>query len=245
MKCNNCGYTNAAGRLQCEHCNAPLQGSVIAPLAGKKKQAAGGLKCTNCDTLNAPGSIKCGHCNAPLKGSILDAPAVQPPPAAKVNTDMLRRSIDCPHCGYPNLKPAAGCVKCGKAFGEGPAMKVAEPPKVVRKPNPIPDGTINPWSQPVAPAAKFRLKPLTRSGEPAMEQLEFQGDRVELNRENLEPANRTITGKTQARLEHRDGAWHLSNESAQKSTFLLVQGPVVLKKGDIILMGDRMFEFDC
>ena len=244
MKCNNCGQTNAANRLTCEHCNAPLKGSVIAP-AGSRKGKDSGLKCANCGTLNEPGALKCGHCNAPLKGSMLAEggmktvakPAIPTPPK-------LEGMKDCPSCGYPNLPSAAACIRCSQALvAQAPPPPPVETPKP-RPLDPLPSGTVNPWSAPTAPVNKFSLRPLPRKDEKPPAKMAFEGDKTDLNRDNLEPSNRTITSKTQATIEFKDGGWHLRDQSAQKSTFILVRGPMKLQKGDIILMGDRMFEFD-
>ncbi len=249
MKCNNCGQTNAPGRLQCEHCNAPLKGSVIASLSDRKgKGNLDGLKCANCGTLNEEGSLKCGHCNAPLKGTMVENSGAKTmtKPMERPTTPKMETSVhNCPNCGYPNLKNAAACIRCATPLAPiiTKPMEV-ETPKA-RKLGPLPSSTINPWSAPTAPVAKFSLKPLPRKDEKAPVILGFEGDKTELTRENLEPSNRTITTKAQAWVEHRDGGWHLTDQSAQKSTFLLVRGPVKLQKGDVILMGDRMFEFDC
>jgi hypothetical protein len=160
----------------------------------------------------------------------------------------MQDMLYCTSCGYPNIKTASQCIRCAFPLAPAPAnapvQKAEEAPKN-RKLAPLPNGTINPWSTPLAPVNKFSLRPLPRSGEKAPAKLPFEGDQHDLSRKDLEPANRTITSKIQAAIEHKDGAWQITDLSPQKSTFLLVRGTMKLQKGDIILMGDRMFEFDC
>jgi hypothetical protein len=46
-------------------------------------------------------------------------------------------------------------------------------------------------------------------------------------------------------VSYRDGNWYLENRSEMQTTFLRIDGEIKLEKGDILLLGDRMFEFDC
>ena len=105
------------------------------------------------------------------------------------------------------------------------------------------NASINLWR--TGNEVRFALKPIPREGEDFIGSLNFKGNKVELNRNNLDPQNNTITSKVQAVLEFRDGEWYIENGSALKTTFIRVDEPVKLKKGDIILMGNRKFEFDC
>lgn len=105
------------------------------------------------------------------------------------------------------------------------------------------NATVNPWSQRRQPG--FKLRPVPREGEQIKAELEFEGESVDLNRANLEPSNTTITSKGQALFEYRDGVWYISNKSSMQTTFIRVDGALPVKKGDILLLGDRLFEFDC
>jgi len=181
-------------------------------------------------------------------------------------------SIICPNpnCGYPNPINYTECVKCEtplhepaetvvspKGFdgtGDSPkkeSKKAADPRQIDRnaavdKSRKVPENsgaTMNPWSKPKY--ARFHLLPVSREGEDLNIRLDFEGNTVDLNRANLEPTNMTITSKVQAVVSYRDGQWYLANESEMQTTFIRVDGEIRLQKGDILLMGDRMFEFDC
>jgi hypothetical protein len=74
--------------------------------------------------------------------------------------------------------------------------------------------------------------------------LRFEGEKVSLNRENLEPENFTITSKVQAEIKLVDGQWYIENKSGLKTTFIQVLHPVRLNKGDVIVMGNKRFLFE-
>lgn len=90
------------------------------------------------------------------------------------------------------------------------------------------------------------LTPLSRDGEQSIDPIKiiYLDAPVPLNRAMLEPSNNTITSKVQAELEYVNGAWYLVNRSEKETTFILAKSPVMLQKGDIILMGNRKFRFD-
>ena len=68
-------------------------------------------------------------------------------------------------------------------------------------------------------------------------------ERVELNRDNIDPSNGTITSKVQAELSFENGRWFLIDRSEQKTTFVHVSEKTEIKDGDTILMGDRRLIF--
>jgi len=89
----------------------------------------------------------------------------------------------------------------------------------------------------------FSLQPLMPNNEadPRKEDLVFGGDHAALNRDNLEPSNLTITSKVQAVIQWQDGNWVIENQSELQTTMVQVTRPMVLKHGDIIVMGNRKF----
>lgn len=101
-------------------------------------------------------------------------------------------------------------------------------------------GTINPWNQPKYETIQF--VPMAREGQEENAIITFKNDvpKVDLNRENLDPENLTITRRVQAELTFSDGQWKLENKSSI-GTFIKLNQPHTLKDGDQILMGDRIF----
>lgn len=71
----------------------------------------------------------------------------------------------------------------------------------------------------------------------------MKGDNHELNRENLDPDNQTITSKVQAQLICEDGQWYIQDKSSQHTTFVYAGEKTAIKDGDVILMGNRQFVF--
>ena len=54
----------------------------------------------------------------------------------------------------------------------------------------------------------------------------------------------TITSKEQAALTYENKKWYLQDRSEQKTTFVYTTEKIELKPGDIIVLGNRRFEFD-
>lgn len=109
------------------------------------------------------------------------------------------------------------------------------------------EGTIDPFRSDQASIGIAWLRPVAREGEMEQEPISLAGNvqPLPVNRAILEPENNTITSKTQATFEFRDGEWYITDGSDQQTTFVRAAGPVKLKNGDIILMGNRKFIFDC
>ncbi|MCQ2324616.1 MAG: FHA domain-containing protein [Paludibacteraceae bacterium] len=97
-----------------------------------------------------------------------------------------------------------------------------------------------------ANAPKCTLTPIVDEDEqdaPVMQT--YRGDVHQLNRANLDPENHTITSKVQAILNFEDGNWYIKDESSLKTTYLYCADAIDLKDGDMILMGNRTFIFNC
>lgn len=277
MTCNNCGHTNPSGRLRCEECNAPLEGSMVAN-AESITALSGEVRCNNCNARNPIGTLRCKECNVPLDGSMVidNVPKVKPGPnprivdrpissetvrTGSVTNQILPTNLQCIRCGYPNLITATSCTQCGSAL-ERPSSVPTQQQEVSRQvdvpstpPPPqqvhplqnqeLSNATINPWLVYNPQPKKFELRPIAKMGEDEMQSLEFTENHIELNRDNLDAANPTITSKVQAVIEWRDGQWYISNGSEQHTTFIRLDEDQPLKSGSILLFGDRMFEFTC
>ena len=74
-------------------------------------------------------------------------------------------------------------------------------------------------------------------------EVELKGELNELNRENLDPDNFTISQKAQAVLTCKNGKWFIKDQSPYKTTYILASEETALKSGDVILMGNRRFVF--
>lgn len=90
------------------------------------------------------------------------------------------------------------------------------------------------------------LTPIMEEGETdCLKELTFRGTSHQLNRANLDPDNYTITSRVQAELTYENEQWFIKDCSQLQTTYLLCQDPIDLKDGDRILIGNRVFVFNC
>ena len=90
----------------------------------------------------------------------------------------------------------------------------------------------------------FVLKPVKRMNERhELDELEFEGKSVTLTRDNTEPNNASITSREQAVVTNQDGHWFIEDKSEQKTTFVQAAQHIELHDGDLVLLGNRLFEF--
>ena len=189
-----------------------------------------------------------------------------PPVAPEIAADAptTEGSHCCPECGYYVRKDALVCPKCGKeltaslsyASTASPVAQDVEPAMSATKFNatgtvgvfPLEvQSTANPTGT-ILPGGLMRKEPsftLTALGGYGIEgdKLNFVGEEVVLNRQNLDAQNMTITSKQQARIMCIEGHWYVIDESAFKTTFVQVARETELRDGDIILFGDKKFKF--
>jgi len=188
------------------------------------------LICPSCRYMNTSMADACVNCGISLVGdkSNLNETKLADPP----------RPVSAGRQPNPVIDEKQTNINSEEEFSHKQTSRKDTPP-----PSPNFNATVNPWNQ--RKTQNFTLRPISREGEQLKVELPFEGDSVELNRANLEPSNTSITSKLQALIEYREGVWYLMNSSAQQTTFIRVEGAVQIKKGDVILLGDRLFEFDC
>jgi len=105
-------------------------------------------------------------------------------------------------------------------------------------------GTINPYMMNLEVEPTFVLKPIKRMEERHdFEEQEYEGKQVILNRDNTEQNNPSITSRQQAVITNSEGRWYIEDKSEQKTTFVQAAQKIELHDGDIILLGNRLFEF--
>ncbi len=265
--CKNCKTANPADALKCTNCNAPLEGSMVASVS-QAELSVGQVMCKNCKAINPADALKCHQCNAPLDGSLVvrnETPAAARPsgkPGSKVDKDTTAfhfqqsNQIICPNCSYPNQAIAIECIRChtplksGDSKSKAPAPAVKKPDKSAEpagtgkeKTSPKINLTVNPWAeQPVKPD-NYCLTPLKSDYSVSGESFPLENAENNLNRDNLDPDNKTITSSSQAVIRFKDGKWTISDTSTMKTTFIKVQGEVELSDGDILLLGNKIFKF--
>lgn len=196
------------------------------------------MRCKNCGYINAENVFRCAKCNAPLEGSMIEPVRPKPNPPVMPETPDIRSTVKegnspqqgsgCPKCGYPAGGGMSTCPQCGSPL---------TPQRDIRS-------TVNNLNFPQQDSAFFTLRPISWHGEPTLATLPtFSGSPMPLNRANTDPNNQTITSKTQAILTHEDDGWYIEDKSEQHTTFLRVARKTKLSDGDVIILGNRQFEF--
>uniref|UniRef100_UPI0025B5AC54 FHA domain-containing protein n=1 Tax=Bacteroides acidifaciens TaxID=85831 RepID=UPI0025B5AC54 len=107
-------------------------------------------------------------------------------------------------------------------------------------------GTVmgGPVSGPDASNKFCTLRPIAWEGEEVnYNPITYSGDTIILNRSNTDANNNSFTSREQAILTCEEGEWYIENRSDLRTTFIRVNGKIKLNSGDIIVLGNREFEF--
>ena len=195
-------------------------------------------QCPSCHYQVRDGMNNCPNCGASLNGPQGGAP--------------MDNGKKCPKCGRPNPMGSRFCSQCGTdldAPAPSPAQArnnpyMAAPMPGFNNPGGARGGTVNPWMQPNN-GAFCTLKPIAWDGENVQHQpLSFSGSSIVLNRANTDPNNQSITSAEQAVLTYEDGEWYIIDKSAMHTTYVMAGRKLKLEKGDTIILGNRLFEFN-
>ena len=266
-RCKNCGWLNDDNSAKCQKCNSPLD---VVSTAGaghvpqrheergyqlpnhyndsenlrktvseeqffssnqvqKEFVNVGGGNCPNCDYPIRYGMSICPNC-----GTNLAVPKTKP-----VIENIGRK---CWNCGEQNSANARFCGRCGVDLDRKQKVNSASVPDNSSKS--VHGGTVNPWMKPKS-GVFCTLRPIAWEGENITYQpLSFSGNTIVLNRANTDPNNQSITSLEQAVLEFVDGEWFILDKSSLHTTYVLATQKTKLHKGDIIVLGNRLFEFN-
>ena len=246
MRCKNCGWENADNFTKCEKCNVSYNEVISAennsPVSKKKSSDEIEPKKTTkcCTECGYPiGMIEkkcpqCGHVFVCDKQDLPDEeeellPCESPLPPIKTPDILAAVEKKCVYCNSSVAESARFCINCGVSLSN----------KNQRE-------TMIPWA--IAEAVqtpKCTLTFLSRDGNPTNDSsLRFSGNIIQLNRGNTEPGNQTITSKIQAELSFENDKWYLQDKSALRSTYIYADEKIELRQGDVIVLGNRLFEFN-
>jgi hypothetical protein len=219
-RCNNCGWTNKDNPARCEKCNHLLADVVSEPETGESRADK---------TEGSEPLLSKTHMGKQASDDFLDK----------------QNLIYCSECGYPNRKDMKNCLRCnhiipGNEQNSAEAGK-SKPGNGNKASDFDPTKTYDPYRKPRQ--VVFYLEPMVDDILEKNLMIEFKGTNVAVNRESLEPDNKTITSKMQAQIIFDNGEFLLTDKSEQQTTFLQVNKPTQIKNGDIILMGNRKFRF--
>lgn len=271
MRCKNCGWPNKAGLTQCTKCGAPLDmensnssGGGYSPTVNENNEGyRSGQSQYGGDDSGLKKTILEDDVFGPQQPSNSSTAPVQPSrQCPKCGYPLREGSAKCPNCNYipygvPEEVSGNGQQQAGPIQRRPTRMDVEEQETESQNPSQPQQkevrhhagpakfsGTINPYMMNMEMEPVFTLRPLKRVNERTEpEMVELEGKEVLLNRDNTEPNNPSITSKEQAVVKCENGKWTIKDLSEQHTTFVCPQLPVELKDGDIILLGNRLFEF--
>ncbi len=237
MRCKNCGWENPENLTRCEKCHNDLGNN--APIGNSTSLVSDRMKGTIAESMifdenTSNGSPKtCPKCGYPLGDNSTSCP--------NCNYELQLKSeqkLTCKLCGAENAFGAKFCSSCGAPLNEGsPQRKYSKRPVM---------GTV--MGGPVSDFSSKKnfctLKPIAWEGEEVnYNPITYSGNEIILNRSNTDANNNSITSHEQALLTYEDGEWFIENRSELRTTFIRVNSRMKLTNGDIIVLGDREFEF--
>lgn len=252
MRCRNCGWENDLGNSRCVKCDAPLNGPIVdnePPL--NESYSHNILKGTvrenghiSVDNPESNSIGTCSKCNYPYNPGMGACPncgydANKGDDVNPFNNDNKRNKKDveanshsqkdllqCPFCEEMVPSKFKFCANCGKPFKMG---------------------TVNPWAglPQVEEVVNCTLTPVAWENEDLdIDNIQYTGESILLNRDNTEPNNSSITSKVQAIITYEDKKWFIEDKSQRQTTFKHISKKTQLEDGDIILLGNRKFIFN-
>lgn len=232
MRCKNCGWPNEDNVTRCVKCNAPLQGSMIDS--------------------NRNSSIHSNR-DEPLKTTLRE-PSSSSDSYGSYSSANSHESITCPQCGYPISAGMSKCPVCHAIIS--PSNQTGSNSSDYRrenlnrgesKPNRAngfrPGGTINPWATPSEDSFCTLQRIPWHNEHVNYDPVSYSGETIILHRSNTDANNNSITSKEQAVITHENGEWYIENKSDLQTTLVRVDRKMKLEDGDVIVLGNRMFEF--
>ena len=218
MRCNNCGWNNSKGLVRCEKCNYPLDGS---------------LNLRDGSDLDSSSDADDG--SKTVKG--------QAPNTAAWDRENKSTS-------KPNVKEGAEILQNFQTTGDT-EIKAKTSQKSSEAGEEL--STINPFTK----AKKESSMPASIKGVLSIcrvdtetneivetKKIDIGNQKVVLNRQSVNPENRTISSKGHAELIWVEDKIFLKNLNSAKTTFIRVDKLTEVKKGTCILLGNELIRID-
>lgn len=222
MKCHFCNWDNPEGRTRCEKCDHELQPDAVEPSNIHDRP-------TTRKPADGPASN--------LKKTINENEFRRQ--RERMSGTMAEETNQCPECHI--ALEEGECPSCGYTKNQNDEKQKTENKMSANK-----NKETQRWD-PKADVVKgrFVLTPLSgKTRQPEGDPISFTGNEIELNRDNTDPENSTITSKTQATITFEDGKWAITDESELRSTFVQAARKTELESGDLILLGNQLYRFD-
>ncbi len=238
MRCKNCGWENPDGQKECEKCHCSL---VDATPNNKPTTAVSDrMKSTVAehvvfrDITQDIHPKTCPKCGYPISDNFTSCPNCN----YELQSPTAKQSIICKSCGAEVNKNAKFCSSCGAPINENVQKlhRIQRSSMGTVKSGPIFGSSLT--------NAFCTLKPIAWEGEEVnYNPITYSGETIVLNRTNTDANNNSITSRVQAILTYENGEWYIENKSEFRTTYIRVNGRVKLNNGDIIVLGNREFEF--
>lgn len=239
--CGQCGYPLTGDIHECPYCHTPVRATVQTETQAEIIDE-GGNEYAEKETQVAE--------ELPVSD---DNPVSQVFPAVSEEEQLPsvnEESGSCPSCGARVPADAKFCLSCGSSMVQHPTARPEAVPRINRVGmGTVRNATVIPGfgDERVAVAERVHYCTLRRREWPGetvrYTPTTYSGDEIVLNRMNTDQNNNTITSKQQAVITCEDGQWYIEDRSALQSTYVRVNGKTPINPGDIILLGNREFEF--
>lgn len=240
MRCKNCGWENPDGQTKCEKCHGSLGDATPAhkpttPVSDRMKSTVAEGVIFNDSTPSVTPPQTCPKCGYPVSENSTSCPNCN----YEFHTaSTAKQSVKCKSCGAEISPEAKFCPNCGASTSDN----TPQPRRIQRSAM----GTVmgGPVSGPMASNKFCTLRPIAWEGEEVnYNPITYSGETIVLNRANTDANNNSITSREQAIITCENGEWYIENKSDLRTTFIRVNGKVKLTNGDIIVLGNREFEF--
>lgn len=241
LRCNTCGYINDEQTEDCAKCGAALHDAKKIIRNSSSQSISHTTTGGNNDIL--PHQRKSQNT---VKGGISDQPYLDNPRNSGSSSQQETENHSCSSCRYPLRTHQMICPNCGfdnantsnetatdphstKGFDEADDAPIEPRHKTI----------LDPWEvSGIGESKKFVL--ITDKGKT---KLDFEGEEVVLNRNNLDVNNKSISSGQHALIEYQDGQWYIKDQSSNGFTFIQVRDRTPIQPGDMVIMGNKLFVF--
>lgn len=238
LRCNTCGYINDEHAETCVKCGAALHD---AKKTVDNPTNSGGFPTTSGDPLAHQ-----KRSQKTVKGAIPDQPYLDNPRNQSSSNPLQNEETNsCSNCRYPlrahqNICPNCGFDNAPKSENDLHSTKDFDDDTQDDAPiEPRHKTILDPWEvTDIGESKKFTL--VTDKGKTT---LDFEGEEVSLNRDNLDANNKSISGGQHAKIEYENGQWYIKDQSSNGFTFIQVRDRMPIQSGDMIIMGNKLFVF--
>lgn len=215
-RCSECGFSsNSDSANSCEKCGSPLSVS----------------------QQNFVPESDLGNAKQTVKGAVPNLPYLDDSSSTPL---VVQSSSDCSNCGYSLRSNEGICPNCGFNVGSLSQNPIINKPIINQvQPNKGSTAKLTDFSF----LGDNSIKKFQLISEKDGKVLEFEGESISLNRDNLDKSNNTISSSIHAQVSFTDGHWVIEDQSSNQATFVQVSSPTQLEDNTLILIGNKFYRF--